>query len=158
MQDQNLNDQIARTLEIFNWKTKSHTITIKAGFQKDTKDTRLLTCAQHNSFIIITKLFNQHKMNKVYANTIQNLDKSYRFKFFLKEAREGLLTIWLGRLFHTVMTRFSNECSNWPVLQNYRGRKWRTKGDFIPVTSNKHGNMSQLDKKTIIRTNRTNRF
>jgi len=29
-------------------------------------------------------------MYKVYANTIQNLDKSYRFKFFLKEAREGL--------------------------------------------------------------------
>jgi len=29
-------------------------------------------------------------MYKVYANTIQNLHKSYRFKFFLKEAREGL--------------------------------------------------------------------
>jgi len=26
-------------------------------------------------------------------NTIQNLDKSYRFKFFLKEAREGLHAI-----------------------------------------------------------------
>jgi len=72
-------------------KTKSHKIkiTIKVGFQKDTKDTRPLTCAQHNRFIIITKLFNKHKMNKGYANTIQNLDKSYRFKFFLKEARDG---------------------------------------------------------------------
>ena len=28
-------------------------------------------------------------MYKVYTNTIQNLDKSYRFKFFLKEVREG---------------------------------------------------------------------
>jgi len=46
-------------------KTKSHKIkiTIKAGFQKDTKDTRPLTCAQHDSFIIITKLFNKHKMS-----------------------------------------------------------------------------------------------
>jgi len=63
---------------------KSHKIkiTIKAGFQKDAKGTRPVTCAQHNSFIIITKLFNKHKMNKIYANTVQNLDSSYCFKFF----------------------------------------------------------------------------
>jgi len=71
----------------------NHINTIKAGFQKDTKDTRPLTCAQHNSFIIITKLFNKHKTNKVYASTIQNLDKSYRFNLFLKEAKEGLHAI-----------------------------------------------------------------
>jgi len=48
-----------------------------------------------NSFIVITKLFNKLKCTR-FTQTIQNLDKSYRSKFFLKEAREGL---------HAIVTR-----------------------------------------------------
>jgi len=70
---------------------------MKACFQKDTKDTRPLTCTKHNSFIIITKLFNKHKMNKVYANTIQSLDKSYLIDFhtfrFIQTQKANLLFI-----------------------------------------------------------------
>jgi len=57
----------------------------KSVFSKKTQRSKgLLTCAQHNNFMIITELFNQYKIYKVYANTVQNLDKSYCFKFFYK--------------------------------------------------------------------------
>jgi len=36
----------------------------------------------------------------------------------LNETTEGLHTIWQGRLFQTVTTRFSNEFNSRPVLQN----------------------------------------
>jgi len=45
-------------------------------------------------------------MNKVYANTIQNLDKSYHSKFFLKEAREGLHALTSQAIPHSDDTMF----------------------------------------------------
>ena len=81
---------------------------MKAGFQNDTKGTRPLTCAQHNSFIIITKLFNKHKMNKVFANAIQNL--KYRSRKYRRAVRPvSLLSNYHNRGMGVLFIVFNEE-------------------------------------------------
>jgi len=61
--------------------------------------------------MIIAELFSKYKINKIYANRIQNLDKSYCYKFFLKEPKREAACDRTTQAV-PVMARFLNECNN----------------------------------------------